>query len=346
MNPDNWSLAVATGLFTLASMTIVVFGVRLTRVAAQIAVLSRLGQTVIGALLLGSITSLPEVMTSLTAALDNHADLAMGNAIGSVAGQTAFLALVDLAYRKANLEHAAASVENLMLTVFLILMLAIVMLALALPGPAVLGVHPFSLLLFVAYLHGMRMLSRAHAWPMWEPRQTRETETSTRSGAHQGEHPSGSRPWLWLDFLVAGGLTAVSGWLLATTAVPIAHHTGLSQTVVGSLLTGLAGSLPELVTALAAVRMGALSLAVGDILGGNGFDVLIVAMSDFAYPSGSLYAAAAPEQMFLLGLTILLNAILLLGMLFREKHGIANIGQESLLLLICYLGGMGLLLGY
>ena len=133
--------------------------------------------------------------------------------------------------------------------------------------------------------------------------------------------------------------TAVGGWLLAVTAVPIDRQTVLSETLVGGLLTGLTGSLPELVTTLAAVRMGALTLAVGDILGGNAVDALIVAMSDAAYRDGSIFASASAEQGFLLALAAFLTSVLLMGLVYRERHEIANIGLESFLVLAFYLGG-------
>jgi len=150
---------------------------------------------------------------------------------------------------------------------------------------------------------------------------------------------------LWLLFVLAAIMTGFAGWMLARTAVPIAIHTGLSETVVGGVLTGLTGSLPEFITALAAVRLGALTLAVGDILGGNAFDALIVAFSDWSYPGESIFSAAGPDMIFLLALTLLLVSILLMGMLHREKHGIVNIGLESFMVLILYVGAYAMLLG-
>ncbi len=79
-------------------------------------------------------------------------------------------------------------------------------------------------------------------------------------------------------------------------------------------------SLPELVTSLAAVRRGALTLAVGGIIGGNTFDTLLVAFSDLAYQEGSIYHATTNQQVYLIALTMLLNGILLLGLLRREEH--------------------------
>ena len=96
-------------------------------------------------------------------------------------------------------------------------------------------------------------------------------------------------------------------------------------------------------TSIAAVRQGALTLAVGDIIGGNSFDVLFIAFADFAYRDGSIYGAIAESQSFVIALTILMTGILLLGLLRREKYGIGNIGFESFLILLLYLGGFALL---
>lgn len=118
--------------------------------------------------------------------------------------------------------------------------------------------------------------------------------------------------------------------------IAILARTGLSETVVGAFFTAIATSLPELVTAVAAVRQGALTLAVGDIIGGNTFDVLFIAFSDVAYRGGSIYHAISLNEVYMASLTIVLAGILLLGLLRREKSGIANIGFESFLVLVLY----------
>lgn len=333
-------LTLSLALFALAVVIVIVFGVMMTRAAARLAEHTGMGEAVMGALFVGASTSLPEIATSVTASWAGHADLAISNAIGSVAGQTAFLALADMAHRKANLEHAAASAENLMLAAFVLMMLSIPLLGMALPQAAIGGIHPVSLLMVAAYIQGMRMVSQAHKLPMWLPRHTRETRREVTDGQ---QWDKAGLTALWLRFLLAAAMTAIAGWLLARTAIPIVRHTGLSETLVGGVLTGLAGSMPELITALAAVRMGALTLAVGDVLGGNAFDALIVAFTDWSYPGGSVFAAASRDQVFLIALALLLTAILLMGMLHREKHGIANIGLESFLVLILYVGGFSAL---
>lgn len=122
----------------------------------------------------------------------------------------------------------------------------------------------------------------------------------------------------------------------AGSQLAIAAQTGLTETVIST-------SLPELVTAIAAVRRGALTLAVGDIIGGNSFDVLFLAFSDVAYRAGSIYHAITDREIFVVSLTILLTGILLLGLLRREKYGVGHIGFESFLILLLYIGGFVLL---
>jgi cation:H+ antiporter len=115
----------------------------------------------------------------------------------------------------------------------------------------------------------------------------------------------------------------------------------MSETLAGGLLSGVATSLPELVTTIAAVRRGALTLAVSDIVGGNFFDVLFLFAADLLFFAGSIYHAAGVgyREIFLTALALFLNAILLLGLLFRQRTGPANIGFESITMIVVYLGG-------
>ena len=131
--------------------------------------------------------------------------------------------------------------------------------------------------------------------------------------------------------------------MLAEVAIPLSERTGLSQGIVGGLFTAVSTSIPELVVAVTAVRMGALNLAVGDIIGGNAFDTLFVAVSDIAYRSGPIYAAISAAEVFWLANATLLTCVLLMGLIYRERHGPANIGFESVLLLLIYLGGVSVL---
>jgi cation:H+ antiporter len=165
--------------------------------------------------------------------------------------------------------------------------------------------------------------------------------TETREDRPDASAAPGPRPaWAWAGFLLSAAVIGVAGWLVGISGIALVRHTGLSETVVGSLITAVATSLPELVTTLAAVRQGALTLAVGGIIGGNTFDVLFLVFSDVAYRPGSIYHAIGPQPLFVIALTILLTAVLLLGLIRRERRGLANIGFESVAVLVFYLVGM------
>ncbi|MEO2040107.1 MAG: sodium:calcium antiporter, partial [Martelella sp.] len=99
--------------------------------------------------------------------------------------------------------------------------------------------------------------------------------------------------------------------------------------MVGALMTAVVTSLPELVTTLAAVRRGALQLAVGGIIGGNTFDTLFLTLSDLAYRDGSLYHAIGKDDLIWLAVGLSATAILLLGLIVRQKAGPGRIGFES-----------------
>ncbi|MFP4302946.1 MAG: sodium:calcium antiporter [Spirochaetaceae bacterium] len=343
MYDPGWSLSVQTLVFLISGGGVAFVGVRLADYAARIARRTGLGQAVTGAIFLGATTSLSGIITSVTAAAAGHPELSASNAVGGIAAQSVFLAIADRVYQKANLEHAAASDENMLQGALLIALLAGTLLAAFSPEFTILGVHPVSLLILLAYGFGQRLVYTAKGQRMWQPRVTEYTQIEEESeGAPAG---SGEEPMLvlWVKFSIAALGIGFFGYLLARTGVNVAERTGISETTLGGLFTAIATSFPELVTAIAAVRLGALTLAVSDIVGGNAFDVIFLAVADVAYREGSVYHAMGPRPTFLIMLTILLTSILLLGLIRREKHGIANIGFESFLLVIVYLGGFFLI---
>jgi len=326
--------------FTIAAVAIVLAGVRMSALADRLADITGLGEATTGAVLLGASTSLSGIVTSVTAASSGHPELAISNAAGGIAVQTFFIAIADFAYRRANLEHAAASAANLINGTVLIALLSLPLIACASPQVTFWSINPFTPLLIVAYIFGLRLASKAQETPMWGPTQTSETRSD------EPEEPPGDRSTIVrmaLDFAVLALIVGVAGYVIAKSGIIIAEEAGVGEGIVGALFTGVVTSLPELVTTVSAVRRGALTLAVGGIVGGNTFDVLFIAFSDIAYRQGSIYQAVSAQQTVVLLISILMTAVLLLGLLRREKHGIANVGFESILIIAIYLVGMTLM---
>ena len=325
------SLTPSIIAFGVAALVIVIAGSRLSRWADMLADRTGLGEALFGVLLLAGVTSLPDFAATMSAALDARPDLAMSNVMGSMAVNLAFLGVADIVYRKANLEHAAASPVNLMLAGLLIVLLTLPLLAIFTPTVTQWSVHPVTPVIVAAYLFGLYLVKHTQARPMWFPRQTHQTVSDEPEKHHRGRSAT-----LWLGFIGMAVVTGMAGWILMEAAKGIADQTGLSETLVGGLLTALATSTPELVTTIAAIRIGALTLAVSNIFGTNCFNMLVVAAADVGYSHGSIYHDMAPVQMTWGLVSILMTAILLLGLVRRETYGIGRIGFESALILGVY----------
>ncbi|MFG0333790.1 MAG: sodium:calcium antiporter, partial [Maioricimonas sp. JB049] len=323
------SLEGDIAVFAVATIVIGFAGVKATALADRLADRSGMGEAVTGTIFLGFLTALPGLLASIVAAAKGHPAMAVSKAMGGNAVQTAALAVADIAYRPANLEHAAASVPNMMQATILIALMVLVLCGFSGPDVTVLHIHPVTLLLILAAGGAFRLVVATRDDPMWEPTETELTVTDEPDDAHKHESMTG----LITGLVIAAGLTGVSGALVAGSASNIVEETGLSEVLVGALFVALATSLPELVTSVAAVRRGALTLAVSDIVGGNFFDVLFIAAADLVYLNGSIFHAGGigSREIFLTSVTILLNIVLLAGLIFRQKQGPGNIGFESVL---------------
>jgi cation:H+ antiporter len=324
-------------MFALATPVITFASTKLTILADRLADRTGWGEAAAGGVLLGASTSLSGMVASATAASQGFADLALANAIGGIAAQTSFLAVADMVYRKANLEHAAASLTNLNQATLLVVLLALPLTIAVLPPVTLFGLHPVSFAIAAIYLHAQQVIRASRLDPMWTPTVTSETRHDLASAEDTPDRPS--LPLL-LPFLMLALVVSAAGWLLANLAPLIAAQTGLSRGTVGALFIAVATSMPELVTTIAAGRRGALQLAVGGIIGGNTFDVLFLVVSDAAYGGGSVYHAAGPQFLFWLSVSILMTGVLLLGLLRREPHGPANIGFEGIAIIAIYGGAI------
>jgi cation:H+ antiporter len=345
-----WPLLPSLGVLAAMVVVIVLAGVRLTRVADSLAERTGLGDALGGALLLGALTSLPGNVTVLTGALEGNAGFALANPIGGIALQTVWLAIADLVYRRANLEHAAASLQNVLQSVLLIAMLAVPVIGYATPQLSLGWIHPITLLIPVFYGYGLVLLRRMQREPMWQPLRTDQTAdddegAAQAAGGGAGDDSDGeeaaapSTARLWTQLAVLGLLTGVAGWLVGRAGLSVTVVAGLDGGIVGFTLTTAISSLPELVVLLTAVRMGQLTLGVGNIVGGNVYDILMVVLADVGYRDGPLYRDAGPTSLVLLGGTLVMTAVLAAGLIMRDRTWI---GFEGVSIPLVYVGTVAL----
>ncbi|WP_235854303.1 sodium:calcium antiporter [Nonomuraea aridisoli] len=325
-------MGLAIAVFVLAAVVTMVCTVRLVGLGDALADRTGWGEALFGAVFFGAATSLSGIAMTAVSAADGQAQLAYSNAVGGIAAQTVAIVAADVAYRRANLEHAAASAQNLLFGWLLIVLLSVALLASFSPEVTVLGVHPASVIMVAGYAGGLKII---HGRPeMWRAVTTREIRPDRPS-----DHGAlgRRRVWLvWAEFAAVALLVVASGWAVAEAAQDLVVLTGLSAGVVGAIFMGVVNALPESITAVAAVRRGAMTLAIAAVIGGNSLDALNLVVGDIAFRGGSLFHAAQPDQLFLTTAALLMTAVLLGGMLVRQRREWARVGFEGVLLLVIY----------
>lgn len=243
-------LELLAAAFALAAALVWWAGVRLPSHAAAIGERTGIGQAFAGMLLLGGITTLPELSTTLSAGAIGAGRLAVNNALGSVAFNVLLLALADAALRRNALTSVLASPATLLQAVLGMLLLAAVAAAVVagdrpLPG---LGVGSWSSLIFAACILAMWMAARYETRPAWAV-----VDPPPRPGDQARDEFKASTGTLAARMAGLAAMILAGGVALALTAEAIADRTGLSDGMAGFVLLALATSLPELSTITSAI---------------------------------------------------------------------------------------------
>jgi cation:H+ antiporter len=318
--------------FSISVAVIVVAGIVLTRCADAVAERTGLGRLLVGSVLLAAATSLPELTIDLNAIWLGLPDLACGDLIGSSLFNLLILAIADLAHRsRGALMSRVAAAHSLSgaVTIALTSIVGIgILFERQLDGITLFGLGPATIGVFLAYAFGIRLI-------FFDQRASVENEPKSTHLAPTA---------LTLRAAIAGYLLAATAILLAapflaSAAGRIAEVTGLGGTFIGTTLVALVTSLPELVATLAAVRMGAHDLAIGNIFGSNAFNMLLLFPLDLAFP-GALLASVSTTHALTCFAVILITAIVILGQLYRVERRTLFIEPDAGLVITLVLGAL------
>jgi cation:H+ antiporter len=261
--------------------------------------------------------------------------------------QIAVLAVVDMtALRSHALTFFCPHASLLLHGVLLVLLLAVAAAAIVGPDVALAGrVSPWSIALAVMYLLMVYHLRRYEGAPPWEPQG--QVEEPPRSAADTKnvvarEHADATLKRIGVQFAGFSTVVLVGGCVVATTGEALAEQTGLGQTLIGATFVALATSLPEVSTTYNAVKFGAYSMAVGNILGTNALEIALLLPADLAYANGSIFTTLNHSSVLLAMVAIVGSLIYLWGMLERADRTVGNLGIDSAFVLTTYVGGMAL----
>jgi cation:H+ antiporter len=317
-------------IFAGSGAAVVAAGIFLARAGDAIAGATRLGGLWIGSVLVAAATSLPEIATDVVAVRVGAVDLAAGDLFGSSMANMLILAIIDLlpprtqVLRRVALDHALSAALAISLTALAAIF------ATARIQVSILGLGPGSLVLVAIFVAGTRAVYRQAA-----------RSDAPAAGAQAAPEGAGGslRPQVAV-FVAAAAVIFVAAPFFARAAKALALASGLGTTFFGTLVVGLSTSLPELVSSVAAVRIGAYDLAVGNLFGSNAFNMVIFAALDLAHGPGPIFAAIDPLHAATGLFGVLLMSLGLAAIVYRAERRFALLEPDSALMIFAYVLAM------
>ena len=323
------SAAVAWAEFAACAAIIAVAGSALTYYGDAIARLSGLSRTWIGLALIATATSLPELFTGLSSVtVANAPNIAVGDVLGSCVFNLVLLVLLDALCRsepmfgRIDQGHVLTAGFGVVLIGFVGALLLFGHSQLQLQFFGVGAYAPLILILYLVAMRSMFIYGRRIA-----PSQTlvEEEQKLTRRQA-------------MLRYGLAAAVVAVAGSALPFVGVEISDAMGWQTSFVGTLFIAGATSLPEMVVAVTAMRIGATDLAIANLLGSNLIDVLILAIDDVAYRKGPLLWSVSPANAISAVAAVFMSGVVFVAAPYRPDGRIGGwISWVSLCLLAIYL---------
>mgnify|MGYP002381980162 CR=1 FL=1 len=331
-------------VFALTAATIVIVGTRLSHHGDRIAELTGLGRVWIGAVLMASATSLPEVFTTMSAAWMDAPDLAAGDLFGAGMSNMVTLGLIDLLYRHKRVWQQAAFGHALTAALAMVVTGLAAFFVLLRIDVVRLGVAFESLTLLTLYVMGMRLVFRQEDMTRRQLEQkaviesiAEPEELSIKRSRRQELRRA------VMGFVIGALALLIAAPILAWSAERIAEETGVTATFIGTSLVAMTTSLPELVVSISAIRLGAFDLAVGNLFGSNAFNMAAFFFADLTYQQGGILSTVSSTHALTALWSIVMMNIGLMGIIYRAERWFRLIEPDSLLMIIVYVLGLWLL---
>ncbi len=306
-------------------------GPELCRSGDVIAEKTGLSGSWIGLVLLASVTSLPELVIGATSVtIAGAPDIAIGDAFGSCVFNLMMLVVLDFlqrgesVYRRVRQGHVVSAGFGVVLIGFAGMNIELHGRGLGLSFGHVGSYTPVILLLYVLAMRAVFTYEREHREEFAEAVAERYPRLTLRGAM--------------LRYAVGAALIVGAGIWLPFVAARLADIMGWRTTFVGTLFVAGATSLPELVVTIAAVRLGALDMAIANLLGSNLFDMAVVAIDDLLYVKGPILSRVSPIHAVSAMSAVVMTGIVIVGLLYRPRvRVLRTVGWVSLGLFIMYL---------
>jgi cation:H+ antiporter len=323
-----------------------VAGIRLSGTTDALDARFGLGEELGGILLLAVAGTLPELAITVSGAARGNLDLAAGNLIGGIAVQTMVLAVCDFATGgRRPLSFLVGRLTPVLEALLVIVVVSVVLMgALLRPATSIGGVvSPASIAIVVLWLAGVYVVNVARKQPRWRVSMPGSSPgRRRRERAKAPAHPlaAASTRRVLGEFLGACAVTLVAGVALEISGNTLADRAGVNGVVFGATVLAAATALPEISSGIAAIKLGDNALAMGDIFGGNSFQICLFLVADLVAGAPVLPAAGRLNS-WLAALGIGLTAVYAAGMIVRPSRAFARLGPDSIVAIVLFAVGVG-----
>jgi cation:H+ antiporter len=327
-------------IFLFSGIVVWVGGTRLTVQVDKISSLTGIGQAFAGMLLLGCITSLPEVANTITASSIGNPALGVNNLLGSAAINVFLLAIGDAFVRRDALTSIVAGPSTLMLSVLCMLVLIAVAIAITTGDVLLVGVGAWGLAITVISIIAFWLASGYGARSRWHVIDDADDAFDATTYGDKPREALGRVVWKAAG---AGAAIFVAGYALSQTGDALAEQTGLGTGMVGFALIGIATSMPELSTIIESIRPRRYEMAFGQVLGTNFVNLSLFVLADAVFAGGPVVNELGRFETISALLGAALIGVFLVGLLERRDATIMRMGYDSLAVIILFFGGLGVL---
>lgn len=304
------------------------------------------GDDVGGAVILGIVTSLPEIAIVASAAASDNLELATGNILGGIAIQTVVLAILD--WRSPSNQPLTSAAGSMVLSLEALTVIGVVTVAVMGsqldPDVNLGGLSPTSVVIFVVWIAGLAAVRHTHRYPGWNAEATPEAEPGRMMRSHPQHEPVdryGERSTRYVVgiTLFAALVTLCAGVAIEESGSELAGRAGIEGAIFGATFLAAATALPEVSTGIAAIRAGHHQLAISDIFGGNAFLPVLFILADLVSGQPVLPSAAGTD-LWLAALGVVVSAIYAVGVILRPQRDRWGMGLDSRLVIAIYVVGI------
>ncbi|TKJ38496.1 hypothetical protein CEE36_10660 [candidate division TA06 bacterium B3_TA06] len=333
--------------FLACVAVIVAAGYFLVRFGDVIASKTGLGRLWAGAILIATATSLPELFTGVSSVLIfDVPDLTVGTLLGSCVFNLLLLVMLDFMSGKRSF-FDGVNPAYIVEAAFSLVLVAVVALGLFLSDgfKSFPWIWPGSILLPLIYVFAVRITMREGRYPPY----VQASNTRTRNTSHNKEESRKVRNTrkrakrrislgkAILGYAISAALViGVSLWLPGV-AERIAARTGIGTSVIGGILVALTTSLPEIVTTLAAFRMGAADMAFSNVAGSNMFNILILGIDDMLYFKGPITSHVSSTHLATALIVMGMTGVAIAALAVRKQRKFLRLSWASWVLVAGFL---------